>query len=88
MIILRPVENLGLAQKRISQSVALIGKAIDGLCIKSIAHDQKAVLVKGLSLLWVEMSEIQRRYPFYDFRSSWPPRQYRVNIDVRKTRQL
>ena len=55
-------------EKRFRQPVALLDQALDRLRVQSVAHDQKTVLVKGLSLLWFEVNEIQWRYPFSDFR--------------------
>jgi hypothetical protein len=59
MVVLRPVLNFGLLQKRVRQPVARMCESVNCLGVKSIAYDEKAVLVESLSLLIFELTKIQ-----------------------------
>lgn len=51
MIVLRPVVDQRLVEKRPGQSVPFLHKPFNDFHSESIAHNQKAILVERLSLL-------------------------------------
>jgi hypothetical protein len=59
MVILRPIEDFRLMDKRCRQPVSLIDQAPDSIGVKSVANYQKTVFIKGPPLLGRELHKIQ-----------------------------
>src|SRR5580765_2781124 len=63
MIVFWLLRQLRLPKERGRKSIALFDEALDSRRIKSVAHDQKAVVVKRLSLLCCEWNKIHGAAP-------------------------
>jgi len=63
VVILRPVRNLWLVEKRFRQSITGLNQTVQRMWIKGVTDNEETVLVKRLSLLRFELNKVQNWYP-------------------------